>query len=116
MGRTLRSSHTGGGGRLAHQAGQRGQVQPDVSLEGECAASGITIDRQLLDVPAFKGGVAPLRGIAGAVIEAFPGRGTGRDVPYQVEGAIPLEALADVDELAAGQVQMWVLVRRVGGV
>ena len=102
-----------GGGSFSHQAGQGGQVEPDVGLEGEGFAPEITVDGQSLEAPPFEGGVATLGGVASAVVDAFPGWSAHGDVPYQADGAI-LEALLQVDELAVRTGEVGALVRRAG--
>ncbi len=47
----------------------------------------------------FESSVATLDGVASAMVEAFPGGGTDRDVANQADGTI-LETLADVDDVA----------------
>jgi hypothetical protein len=119
-GRDVRSRASSGGG-FSYQAGQGGQVEPDVSLKGKRLAPEVAVDGQSLEAPPLEGGVASLGGISGAVVEAFPGRSAHGDVSYQADGAIPstgsghrFEALAQVDELAVGMVEEGAVVRRVG--
>lgn len=76
------SSSAGGGGGFSHQAGQCGQIEPDVSLEDEGPALGVAADGQTLETPAFEGGVAALDGVAGAVVETFPGRGAHGNITH----------------------------------
>lgn len=102
-----------GGGCFSDQASQGGQVEPDVGLEGECLAPEVAVDGQSFEVPAFEGGIASLGGVAGAVVEAFPGWGAHGDVSHQADGVI-LEALSQVDELTVGMVEVGTLIGRIG--
>jgi hypothetical protein len=118
MRRRLASEAAGGGGGFAHQAGEGGQVKPDVSQEDEGLAPRRAIDRQALEMPTLKVGVAALDSVASAVVEAFPGRSADRDVAYQTDGTI-IEALADVDDLAVRSVvrlNVRALIRRIGDI
>ena len=106
-------SGTCGGGCFSDQASQGSQVEPDIGLKGERLAPEVTVDGQSFEVPAFEGGVATLGGVAGAVVDTFPGRGAHGDVSHQADGAI-FEALAHVDELAVRTGGVGALVRGVG--
>jgi hypothetical protein len=64
-----------------------------------------TIDGQTFETPAFEDGVAIFGGVPCAVIEAFPGRGTERDVAHQADGAV-LKGFTHIDDLAEGEVRV----------
>ena len=98
-------SHARSGGCFSDQASQGGEVEPDIGLEGGCLALEVAVDGQSFGAPAFEGGVASLGGVAGAMVDAFPGWGAHGDVSHQADGVV-LEALAYVDELTVGMVEI----------
>ena len=53
----------------------------------------------MFETPVLESSVATLDGVASAMVEAFPGGGTDRDVANQTDGLV-LEPLADVDDVA----------------
>jgi hypothetical protein len=97
------SASAGGAGRLPHQAGQGGQVEPDISLKEDGLAPRLTVDRQALEAPALKGSVATFNRIAGAMVETLPGGYADRDVAYQADRVVS-EPLPEVEDASAGAV------------
>ena len=53
----------------------------------------------MFETTVFESSVATLDGVASAMVEAFPGGRTDRDVANQADGTI-LETLAEVDDVA----------------
>jgi len=97
------SGEASGSGGFPHQAGQGGQVGPDVSQEDEGFPSWQAIDGQAFKFPVFDGGIATFGGIASTVIEAFPGGRTDGDVTHEADGVIG-ETFTHVDDLSVGMI------------
>ena len=82
-------------------------------MKGERLTPEVAVGGQLFEAPAFEGGVASLGGVAGAVVDAFPGWGADGDVSHQAAGVV-FETLAHVDELAVRTGEVRALIRRIG--
>ena len=93
-------SDAGGGRCLAEEPNQGGEVGPDIGEEDESLAAGVTIDGKPFEPPALEGSVAALGGVAGAVVELLPRRGTDGDVADKAARSIVFEEEAYVEDLA----------------
>ena len=73
-GRGLPHSGCGGGeGSLSNQSGQSGQGGPGISQISDGFPPQSAIHRKALAFPTLKGSIAAFRGVAGLVVETFPG-------------------------------------------
>ena len=93
-------------GGFSDQASHSGEVVEHIGQEDQGGHAGEAKDRQALEAPGFEGGIATFNGIAGAVIEFFPGRRTNRKIPNQTDGSIR-KALPQVDDATMGMVGDW---------
>ena len=87
-------SGAGGSRRFAEEPGERGEVGPDIGEEDDGPGAEHAIDGKTFQSPALEGGVA------GAVIEQFPGRRVEGDVADEAAGAIVLERETHVEDLS----------------
>ncbi len=89
----------GSGSSFPDKTSQGGQVEPHIGQGDQGSATGLTIDGQALQAPAFEHRVAIFGSIAGTVVETLPGRRTDRNVAHQANGAIG-KGFTHVDNLA----------------
>jgi hypothetical protein len=87
---------SGRAGSLPEEASQGREGVEDISQEDQGFGAEQAEDRQAFETPGFEGGIATFDGIAGAVIEGFPGGTAEGNVANQAGGTIG-EALTDVN-------------------
>jgi hypothetical protein len=89
---------------LTQEAGQGGQVEPDIGQHNGSSTTRLAKDGKALETPLFKGSIATFRSIARAVVEGFPHGAANQDIAHQAAGTVgkTLSNIKDETSAAVG--------------